>query len=362
MTTRDLLEAVEGLLCRFVAFPTAHERVAVAAWALHAWTIGAFDSTPRLALLSAEKGSGKTRTLEVLELLVPNPHHTVNMSPAALFRIVGSETSRATLLMDEADTYLGAKVAAQHEDIRGLVNAGHRRGAVTYRVSVDKGAEVQAFPAYAAVALAGIGDLPDTIVDRSVLVSMKRRAPHEQVEPFRRRKVEPQAAHLRDALEAWAFQHEADLSDLLDDLELPAGIEDRAADVWEPLIAIGTLAGSPWAERVNAAAAALNGARQERDSSLGVQLLRDIRDVFDRLDADRIASADLARELADIEGAPWAELRGVAIDANGVAKRLRPYDVRPAVHWFEDTSKRGYLRADFYDAWQRYLSAPAEST
>ena len=354
--TADLLDAIDTLLDRFVAFPSEHERHAVAAWVLHTWTLDAFDSTPRLALLSPEKGSGKTRTLEVLELLVPNPHHTVNMSAAALFRVVGSETT-ATLLMDEADTYLGWKVAAQHEDIRGLVNAGHRRGAVTYRVSVEKGIEVQAFPAYSAVALAGIGDLPDTIIDRSVVVPMQRRSPSEQVEAFRRRKVEPTTANLRDAIEVWSADQVDVLAELLDDLELPAGIEDRAADVWEPLIAIATLAGDPWEQRLTDAATTINNARQDRDPSLGMQLLRDIRQVFDDRQADRISSAQLAEALADIEGAPWADIRGNPIDANGIAKRLRAYSVRPAVHRFGDTTARGYLKEDFYDVWQRYLPA-----
>ena len=109
--------------------------------------------------------------------------HTVNLSAAALFRKVSE--GRCTLLLDEADTYLGTRVAKDHEDLRGLVNAGHRRGAVAYRCVIDKGVRVEEFPAFCPVALAGIGDLPDTILDRSVVVAMKRRAPGEHVEPFR---------------------------------------------------------------------------------------------------------------------------------------------------------------------------------
>jgi hypothetical protein len=354
--TGHLLDAVDRLLTRFVAFPTDHDRHAVAAWVLHTWTVDAFDSTPRLALLSPEKGSGKTRTIEVLELLVPNPKHTVNMSASVLFRLVGDpDLGTVTLLMDEADTYLGWKVARENEDIRGLVNAGHRRGATCFRMNMEGGASVEEFPAYAPVALAGIGDLPDTIIDRSIVIGMKRRSPTEQVEPFRRRKVEPTTAPLREALEAWGADHVDQLADLLDHLELPAGIEDRAADVWEPLIAIGALAGEPWQDRLTAAASSLNSRRADRDPSLGIQLLRDIRDVFDQLQVDRIPSAELADQLADIEGAPWADLRGVPIDAQGIAKRLRAYEVRPDSHRFGDHTARGYLREDFYDAWRRYL-------
>jgi hypothetical protein len=127
----DLLDELDRLLGRFVVFPSECARHAVAVWVVHTWTLMAHESTPRLALLSPEKGSGKTRALEVLEMLCPGALHTVNLSAAALFRKVSQ--GRCTLLLDEADTYLGLGTAQQHEDLRGLVNAGHRRGAVAYR-------------------------------------------------------------------------------------------------------------------------------------------------------------------------------------------------------------------------------------
>jgi hypothetical protein len=355
--TARLLDDLDQLLTRFVAFPSDHARHAVAAWVLHTWSLDAFDSTPRLALLSPEKGSGKTRTLEVLEQVVPGARHTFNSSVAVLVRRLAQ--GRTTLLIDEADTVLGWKVAAQHEDLRGLVNAGHRRGAVYERCSTEKGVELQEFPAFAAVALAGIGDLPDTILDRSIIVSMKRRAPSEQVEPFRPRKVEPEVAHLVDALNGWAVGATPALEALVDSIELPDGIEDRPADVWEPLVAVGDLAGAPWSGRLRTAAVVLNGQRAERDPSLGVQLLRDVRDTFDRLDVDRMTSVQLVEELTDLEGAPWSNIRGEPIDANGLARRLKPYEVRPASHRFGDHTARGYLRTDFYDAWSRYLPPPS---
>src|SRR5262245_39868308 len=126
-----ILDRLDGLLRRYVAFPADAFRHAVAAWVVHCWALTAFDSTPRLALISTGKGSGKTRTLEVIELVVPNALFTVNLSAAALFRKVAE--GRCTLLLDECDTYLAPHVAQQHEELRGLVNAGHRRGAVAYR-------------------------------------------------------------------------------------------------------------------------------------------------------------------------------------------------------------------------------------
>ena len=224
-----LLADIEKFIGRFSVHPSKHARVAHVLWVVHAHLMDKWDSTPRLAFLSPEPASGKTRALEVTELLVPSPVVAVNVSPAYLFRKVG-EQCNCTILFDEIDTVFGPK-AKENEEIRGLLNAGHRRGAVAGRC-VTRGKEVftEEIPAYCAVALAGIGWLPDTILTRSVLIRMQRRKPGEVVEPFRRRK-ELEAGHkLRNRLARWARQVEQTIA--LPDT-MPAGVEDRDADVWE---------------------------------------------------------------------------------------------------------------------------------
>ncbi|HEV2592652.1 MAG TPA: DUF3631 domain-containing protein [Gaiellaceae bacterium] len=349
------LDDVAEFLARYVAFPSDEALTAVALWVVHCHLVDAFESTPRLALLSPERGSGKTRTLEALALLVPMPIHTVNISPAALYRLVNDKTP--TLLLDEADTYLGNTIAKQHEDLRGLINAGHRRGATVYRGEISgKTIKAVEFRAYAPCALAGIGDLPDTILDRSVIVSMKRRAPHERVDAFRERLVKPEADELRERITEWADKHFAALQNAWPDM--PTGITDRAADVWEPLVAIADLAGGIWPERARLAAVAINSARRDRDPSLGVQLLADCRRVFSDRDADRLTTQELLEALLDLDESPWGDLRGKSLNDRGLATRLRKYEVRPGSHRFENATKRGYLREDFHDAWQRYLAPP----
>ena len=148
--------------------------------------MASWESTPRLAFLSAEPASGKTRALEITELLVPNPVLAVNVSPAYLFRKVGSDEG-VTLLYDEIDTVFGPK-ARENEELRGLLNAGYRKGAVAGRCVVrGNNVETEEIQAYAPVAIAGLGWLPDTILSRSVVVRMRRRHAGESVEPYRRR-------------------------------------------------------------------------------------------------------------------------------------------------------------------------------
>jgi hypothetical protein len=351
-TATNLLDELATILRRFVAFPSGEALVAVVLWVAHTHAVEASESTPRLAVISPERGSGKTRLLEVLSLLVRDPLHAVNISPAALYRLVSER--RPTLLLDEADTYLGLAVAKQHEELRGLINAGHRRGARVYRGEVSGGAvRVTEFQAYAACALAGIGDLPDTILDRSVIVAMKRRAPHEHVEPFRERQVRPDAERLRAQLATWGEANHDALRDLWP--PMPDGISDRAADVWEPLIAIADQVGGHWPDRARSAAARLHAEKTQHDPSLGVQLLADCRRIFDDRDADRLTTETLVAALVGLDDGPWSDLRGKPLDARRLAQRLRGYGVRPGNHRFQEAVLRGYLREDFHDAWLRYV-------
>jgi hypothetical protein len=353
----ELLDQVAAMLGRYIALPSTAALHAVALWAAHCHAVTAFESTPRLALLSPEKGSGKTRTLEVLELLVPRPMHAVNATAAALFRAV--EAHQPSLLFDEADTYFGPMARGEHEELRGLVNAGHRKGAVAYRCVGDpKNMQVKEFPAYCAVAIAGIGDLPATILDRAILVRMRRRAPAEHVEPFRRRKAAKVADELREALAGWMAAHADQLADA--EPEMPPGLVDRPADVWEALLAIADQAGGHWPARARAAALELNAARVEADPSLGVALLRDTRAVFDG--ADALATEELLKRLCALDESPWGDLRGKPLDARGLARRLRPYEVRPANVRDGDEVRKGYRRADLHDAWTRYLPDTPETS
>ena len=354
-----LLDATAAFLGRFVAFPSPEALVAAALWVMHAHGVEYFESTPRLALLSPEKQSGKTRTLEVIELLAPRARHTSSLTAAALFRLVGAE--QPTILMDEADTYFRPGDQT-HEELRGLINAGHRKGAVAYRC-VGQQQEVRAFPAYAAVALAGIGDLPDTVLDRAVLVRMRRRAPDEPVEPLRHRVAAPEGAVLAARLAKWVEAKSAELQEAWP--AMPAGLTDRPADCWEPLLAIADIAGGDWPTRARAAALKVNDQRQQADPSLGVRLLADVRTLIGTRKA--VTSAGLVQKLVDLVEAPWGDLKGKPLDQRGLARRLKPYGIQPKQVRVqvegEEKQLRGYERADFLDAWKRYLpSSPKEAS
>lgn len=346
-----VLDSVHAFLGRFVAYPSVHAHVAHSLWIAHTHLMEAWDTTPRIAFLSPEPGSGKSRALEASELLVPNPVEAVNVSPAYLFRKVGAEVGRPTILYDEIDTVFGPK-ARENEELRGLLNAGYRRHSSAGRCVV-RGKEVftEELPAYCAVALAGLGDLPDTILTRSVIVRMRRRAPSEQIEPYRRRAEIEVGEAIRNRLARWA-------ECVIDEITgvwppMPPGICDRDADVWESLLAVADAAGGNWPKVARGAAVALVGEAKEKPPSLGVQLLADLKLVFG--DREAMATADLLTALHSLTESPWADLRGVPLTDRGLAQRLRPYGTRPTTLRIGDTTPKGYRRSDLWDAWTRYL-------
>ncbi len=349
----ELLGDMEAFIRRFVALPTPAALVATVLWAAHTHLIGAFENTPRIAFLSPEPGSGKTRAQEVLELLVPAPMHVLNASPAAIFRTI--QTARPTLLLDEVDTVFTRKGKDdEHQDLRGLLNSGYRAGATIPRCGGPTHA-VQMFPTFCAVALAGLGDLPDTLMTRSVVIRMRRRAPDEKVEPFRRRLHRFDGEALRDRMTDWAAEIAVKVTDVYP--TLPAGITDRPADVWEPLLAVADAAGGAWPARARQACVELVLAARSTDSgSLGVRLLADLRKVFG--DAPQMFTETILEQLHKIDDAPWDDLRGKPLDPRGLSNRLRQYGITRTKVRIGDQTRQGYRAVDLHDPWARYLPVP----
>ncbi len=352
-----LCDDLHRYVSRFCAFPSPECVDAVVAWVLHTWALDCFDTTPRLALLSPEPGSGKTRVLEVVEQLVPNPKQVFNVTSTVLFRSMvlvddRGDTLRPTVLLDECDTIWGSRKADDNQDLRGFVNAGYRRGAMVERGAI-RGKEViiESFPAFAAIALAGLDDLPDTVMSRSVVIRMRRRAPHEVVQPYRLRLVKAEAMVLADRCKRWTQTVTDELASFVDDL--PDGITDRAADVWEPLILVGDAAGPRWSERVRSASLALSGQSRAIAESLGIRLLADLRAVF--AGRPHVSTSDLLDALNVLDESPWGDLRGKPLDARGLSRRLSRYGVKPRTVRIGDTVAKGYAAEDLHDPWTRYL-------
>lgn len=351
MEARHVMDEIYTFLGRFVAYPSDHARVAHCLWVAHTHLMEVWESTPRLAFLSPEPGSGKTRALELSETLVPRPVEAINATPAYIFRKISDPDGLPTILYDEIDTVFGPR-AKEHEELRGVINAGHRRGAAAGRCVIKgKTIETEELPAFCAIAMAGLGNLPDTILSRSIIARMRRRKPTEHVEPYRRRVHGEEGYRLRDRLAAWARQIRTHLNA---NPPMPDGIEDRNADVWEALLSVADAAGGDWPDRARVAAVALVADARGNQPSLGVRLLTDLQTFF-RTQSDAAWTADILAALHNLEEAPWGDLKGKPLDSRKLASLLRPYGVASKQVKIGSVNQRGYCRTDLLDAWARYL-------
>ena len=341
--TINALGAVGDVFDEYVLFPSVEARDSVVLWTLHTHVFRSFDTSPRLSVRSKEPGSGKSRVLEVMEFLAPSPLFAVHLTPGVMWRVL--EHGSPTIMLDEADTIFG-KVGSgsSHRELRGILNAGYRRGATVPRCV---GAEdVKEFHVFGPVVLAGLGRLPETIASRSVEIVMRRRTPGDRVvRPFRLRFAEAQLKRAFGVCQGWAKRAEAPLRVAMPDLP----VENRDADVWEPLVAIADLAGDEWAQRAHKACKALTATKEP---GVGPSLLADVRRVFG--DDDKVPAGVLLERLRELPDSRW---RFDTFTSRGLAKLLGEFGVSSQAVRCDGEVVRGYKRDAFTEAWDMYAAA-----
>jgi hypothetical protein len=346
----DLLDDICKSIRHYIVLPEGSAD-AMALWALYTHVFDCFNHSPRLAITSPEKGCGKTTALDVLRELVARPLPTSNVTVSAVFRTI--EIVCPTLLIDEADTFL-----KENEELRGILNSGHRKGTPIIR-TVGDDYEPRQFSTWSPAAIAMIGNLPSTLDDRSIAVRLRRRKPTERVQTFRSDRALELNILARKAAR-WAIDHQAALVQADPDM---GQLINRVADNWRPLFAIADLAGGKWPK--HARTIAHNAEAEKEDQSIRTMLLCDIRDIFvGRPESDRISSTELASELGLLEGRPWAEWgrNGKPMTAAALARMLSPFGILPGTRRAGVETFKGYLYADFEEAFSSYLANFAEQT
>jgi putative DNA primase/helicase len=340
-----LLSDMTAAILRYVVVePGAAESVAL--WVLHAHTLDAFAISPRLAITSPEKNCGKTTLLDVISRLVPRPLATSNTTPAAVFRSIEAAAC-PTLLIDEADTFLHGK-----DDLRGILNSGHRRSSAFVMRVVGDDYQPSKFSTWAPTAIAMIGRLPATLEDRSLTVRMRRRRHDETVTRLRADHC-PELDELARKAARWAADNIEALRGA--DPDVPRSLQNRAADNWRPLIAIADAAGGDWPARVRQIAEHTASAAEAVQTD-GALLLGDIRNIFAETQSDRLRSADIVAKLTGMEGRPWAGYgTNRPLTPNSLANLLAPFGIGPQTIRIGTGTAKGYLRAQFEDAFNRYL-------
>ena len=322
------------------------EATTVALWILNAWVhdVAATHSAILMAT-SAEANSGKTTLLSLLSFLVPRALLCVEISEATLFR--GIELWQPTVIVDEADVIL-----INNEPLRAVVNSGWTRGAVVPRCIGDDKVP-HAFPTFCPKAIGLKGrKLPDTTLSRCIVIELKRKRSTEKAEHFRALD-DPGLAELRQQATRWAMDNGEALKGAEPDM--PDCFDNRLGDNWRLLLAIADLAGGEWPDKARETAQVLS--KVADTASIGAQLLADIKAAFDGVAGDVISSAELVEKLTAEPDMPWSEWKGgKPITQNQLGRLLKPFGITPdRLRVKPDLRIRGYHRAWFEDAWERYL-------
>jgi hypothetical protein len=341
-----LVENLLALIERYLVM-TPEQRLVVALWIVHTHIVEELEQTPYLTVTSPVRQCGKSRLLELLELLVPRAWPAVTPSEAVVYRTV--DARMPTLLLDEVDAIFAPKTADRHEGLRAILNAGHRKGATVPRC-IGVSSKPQDFKVFCAKVLAGIGVLPDTITDRSIPIRLARKRRSEQVERFRRREATELSAPIRVELERWAEEHGPEIAAARP--PLPDELSDRMQEGCEPLLAIADRLGYGESAR-EALVSLLTAERLDERENAQEKLLRDVRRAFYGADQHVLPTEALLQTLNAEE--PWSTWYGHGLDARGLATMLKPYGVSSRTVRLGAETAKGYHRGDFEDAWARYV-------
>ena len=343
----ELLDVIAATYARYLVLPTGGEAV-MALWTIHTYAVHATEHTPYLALVSPTKRCGKTTALVIARTLARRPLAADNVSPAAIYRVI--EAHAPTLLIDELDR------VSPESDVWSLLNSGHSRAGCVLR-TVGDDHETRAFGTYGAKLISYIrparSPVPDTVEDRSIRITMLRQRRTERRERLRSRELENLAQPIRQRLMRWAEDHSDDLAQATP--TVPQALDDRAADGWEPLLAIADAAGDRWPERARRLAVSYSSERAEDEREApGVLLLVDLGELIKAgtllPDQHGYAATEMTRVLHALPDRPWARwgrrdprpltetalgrlLRphGVKSRSSGQARRYPPDDLHAAI-------------------------------
>lgn len=350
-----ILAEVERVLRRYVVVPE-NAYLPVVLYAICTHVAEAFDSIGYLAILSPTKGCGKTRLFEVLELFVRKPWRGIAPSVAALFRKI---SEGPTLLLDEVEVFNRKDKSETTQTLLAVLNGGYRKGATIPRCD-GPNHNVRDFPTYGPKCFAAIGRLPDTLIDRCIVIRMQRhRRKSEHIERFLSSRARREAAPIHQNIDRWAADNHKEIVKAYEkmletDLDF---LTDRNAEIWIPLFSICAIATPERIDELKHCAQALcaNKAVDDTDDSLPLKLLADIREVWPEGET-RCDSMTLIERLRALVESPWSEYE---LTPRKLARMLRPFGVEPRLQRMGQERGRGYEWADLEPVVTAYLDSEA---
>lgn len=396
----SLLTDIEATIKKHIIL-SDHAAAALAVWVLHTWTFELRDIVAYVAIESPEKRCGKTTLLSVLAAMAHKSLIASNVTVGALSRAI--DTCRPTLFIDEADTFL-----AGNSIMRGIINSGNTwRTAYVLRLTKSKPNQVvgqasrlsselvgqehgtrpssraasepvsssqpsttnsqliapsqlsalnsqlpetglKKYSCWCPKVIAMIGQVPDTIADRSIVVPMTRKLVSEPCAPL----AELDTTEIKSKCARFALDARESIA------RAPKirgeGLNDRAADTFDPLYVIARLAGAGWEEKLHTAALAMAATAAANNS--GSELLLDILFIFLQTGREKILIRNLTRTLREGgNGMKSFALKYASMNEHRISEILRSYGIKTITVREGKEVARGYNIEQFHQAIGRYV-------
>lgn len=293
-----------------------------------------------LFLTSPVRRCGKSTLLQMCAHLFFNITNVKGITKASLEMLA---SAKGTPLIDEFD-----EVLRNNPGVIGVLNGGIEAGAKVTLVSKDGTIKIR--ETFGAKVLSGIGGLPTTLNDRSILVRMRRKLEKEKlVKPHDRKET---LAFLKREIQQWCDANAAAVSSIrVEPLEVN---NDRFRDNYEPLLKIAACISKELEIVVRDAAVRMVNSQYEENIG-GERLLADIKLVLDTNKKKEVGTNELLALLCEHEDSVWRRYKtNSAITAVDLAKELSLFAIRP-VRIRNVTQMRGYKREQFQDAFMRYV-------
>jgi hypothetical protein len=333
--SRDIISQVQDYLAQYLVFPDSSFSFVAALWAAMTYVWPEFDALPYMVINAATKQSGKSRFKEVLSFACSNALRAtaISTAPATVFGLI--EDRKPTLFVDEAESLSKASAGP----LRELMNGGYRRGEEIVR---KVGKKFVTFHPYCPKCFVLIGDVNDTLRDRSIILTM-RRANREPPKWFDWTTAEAEGADLGQRLQSAVSDALLDIRHAKD-----AGpirfLMNREAEIWAPLFALCAALCPQRTEELQRAAVdfsaektqearrytELDGAEDAaRDDVYAAKLLQNVVDAFNG--DDKVFTADLLERLYANPIAPWRKYRGTGLTPNMLSDMLSRFGVKPTL-------------------------------
>lgn len=345
----ELLSEIDRTIRRFIVCEPETAQAA-SLWIVMTWLMDVVKVAPLAVITAPEKRCGKTQLLDLIGKMSYRPMFASSITPAALFRSV--EMWQPTLLIDEADAFL-----KDNEEMRGLLNAGHTRTSAYTIRTVGDDHTPKKFNVWGAKAISGIGHLSDTLMDRAVVLELRRKLDCEHIDRIRHA-----APGLFEILCRKICRFAEDNRETIRNARpsLPEELNDRAQDNWEPLLSIADMAGGNWPDIARIAALKISGGNQI-SQSIGAELLSDIKEIFDEKNVSKLFTSDLIAALCEDSEKPWDTYnRGKPISPRQLSNRLKEYGIKSKDIRIGHENKKGFEKVQFADAFKRYIHTQPE--